>query len=75
MGRYTVIMQLDYPNGNKHVIEIIDDEKRCFSRSNARGRYYVHQKRIGKNYRTNSLLDTYKHLKWQGYKVVEIRMG
>ena len=66
-------MRLDYPNGNYHVIEIIDDENRCFSRSNAKGRYYVMQRRIGKNYRSNSLISTYKSLKADGYKVVEIR--
>ena len=70
--RYTVIMQLDYPNGNKHVVEIIDDENRQFSRSNAKGRYYVMQRRIGKNYRTDSLIDTYKFHKSLGYKVVGI---
>ena len=72
-NRYTVVMRLDYPNGNNHVVEIIDDETRCFSRSNAKGRYYVMQRRIGKNYRSNSLISTYKQLKATGYKVVGIQ--
>lgn len=72
-NRYTVVMRLDYPNGNNHVVEIIDDENRCFSRSNAKGRYYVMQRRIGKNYRSNSLISTYKQLKAIGYKVVGIQ--
>lgn len=65
-------MKKTYENGNSHVIEIIDDENRCFRRKNAKGRYYVFQKRIGKNYRTDSLIETYKFHKAMGYKVVEI---
>lgn len=72
-NRYTVIMRLDYPNSNSHTVEIIDDENRCFSRKNAKGRYYVFQKRIGKNYRTDSLIETYKFHKAIGYKVVGIQ--
>ena len=72
MTRYTVVMKKTYENGNSHIVEIIDDENRCFSRKNAKGRYYVFQKRIGKNYRTDSLIETYKFHKAIGYKVVGI---